>query len=271
MRIAVLSDLHLGIRDRAERFGHDQAAFERFLDALERAFDVIILNGDTWETWQGERFADTRAAWRAARRAWDRLGARFEREPYRLTWGNHDPLLADEGVPRQLTLEADGLRLLFTHGHEWDPPLKRIGPLAYAFSWSTAWMVRREERPAVRAINRLRGGFERRHLYNPRLPPRLDALDEASCPYLRGAAAWLREHPRVDVIALGHTHVPARVETPWGLVLNSGAAAGGRYAWIAADTARRAFHVFEHEPDVARALDALDAASPAAAGPSVER
>ena len=39
MKIAVISDLHLGRGDGSDRFGHDDAEFLRFLDFLEGDFE----------------------------------------------------------------------------------------------------------------------------------------------------------------------------------------------------------------------------------------
>ena len=50
MKIAVISDLHLGRGDAADLFGHDDAEFLRFLDFLEGNFERIVLLGDIFET-----------------------------------------------------------------------------------------------------------------------------------------------------------------------------------------------------------------------------
>ena len=50
MRIAVLSDLHLGAGDKADRTrGHDEHLLA-VLSVLEAEHDQIILLGDVWET-----------------------------------------------------------------------------------------------------------------------------------------------------------------------------------------------------------------------------
>ncbi len=259
MKIAILSDLHLGCGDRADRFQHDEAAFLRFLDALERWADVVVINGDLYETWQGARWRDPSGALAASRRRYPRLTARLHRPPYLLTWGNHDPLLAStDGVPAWRHLHADGLTLAFTHGQRWDGLLKRLPALPYAFAWTTGWLRRQPpEHPLWGALEARRHAAEVRHLYNPAPPPRLAAPRDAACRYAAGAAAWLRDHPRVHLLALGHTHVAARVQTPWGLYLNSGACAAGRFDWAAIDTRARWAGALQHEPDPCRGLEQL--------------
>jgi len=259
VRIAVISDLHLGCGDRSDRFGHDEGAFLGFLDGLERRFDAIAINGDLFETWQGVRFGRPREALAAARQRHGRLVARFGEAPYHLTWGNHDPLLAERGAVETLEFDADGLRVLLTHGHRFDPPIKRARPVAYTFCWTTGWLHRHQAHPAVERVNRLRGRIEARHLYNTLPQPWIDRVEEGVCPYQRGALSILHARPDLGIVAFGHTHVPAETCSPWGVYLNSGAMAGGRYAWAAIDTAARAFTVIPDSPDVDRAIDLLAA------------
>lgn len=243
MRIAVISDLHLGVRDRADRFGHTPERFARFLDRLEADHDRIIVGGDLYETWQGARFGRTREALAAIRRAYPRLTARLEAPPYLRIIGNHDPSLALEGVPRELELSADGVTALFTHGHRWDPPLKAATPIAYTFSWGTGWLARGDD-PFRTRVFRWRHRFERRFLYN--VTPSTSGAP--TCPYQRGATALLASRPDLDLVVCGHTHVPAHCRTPHGDYLNSGAIAGGSLVWVQIDTRTRSWRVVTWDP-----------------------
>ena len=257
MRIAIISDLHLGTKDLADRFGHDVDTFCRFLDALERSVDLIVINGDLFETWQGARFARPNEALAAIRRAYPHLSARLLEPPYTLTWGNHDPILATLGAVRQLELDTPKGRILIAHGHRFDPPLKRTRALAYTFCWTTGWPHRRRDHPLARKLDHVRHRFEEKHLYNVPPQPHLSALQDATCPYQRGAAELLQARDELAIVAFGHTHVPASTSTPWGRYLNSGAIAGGRFDWIAIDTNNLAAQLLVDEPNVDRALDTL--------------
>ena len=43
MKIAAISDLHIGAYARSDSFGHAQDAFLRLLDGLEATHDLIVL------------------------------------------------------------------------------------------------------------------------------------------------------------------------------------------------------------------------------------
>ena len=43
MKLAVISDLHLGRGDGADQFGHQDADFLSFLDHLEDNFERVVL------------------------------------------------------------------------------------------------------------------------------------------------------------------------------------------------------------------------------------
>jgi len=238
MRIAAISDLHLGFGDRADRFGHKPSEMLAFLDDLEAQHDLIVVVGDLYETWQGRRLGDMRATFAEIRRTYPKLSARMSTAPYRLIVGNHDPLVEEEGATRQLEIVADGVRMLFTHGHQWDPPLKRTKPLAYTFAFSTGVLNRLDGR-AASVVKGLRDRLERRYLYNATVSEATQGQGLPRCPYLRGATALLEHRADVDVIVCGHTHVPARYETPFGTYLGCGALAGGHWSWVELDTHTR--------------------------------
>ena len=50
MKVAVISDLHLGNGGPSDNFGHDDAEFLKFLSYLERNFEKVVLLGDIYET-----------------------------------------------------------------------------------------------------------------------------------------------------------------------------------------------------------------------------
>src|SRR4051812_40980122 len=120
MQLAVISDLHLGRRGPTDGFGHDDAEFLRFLTFLEGNFEQIVLLGDIWETLTGTLPGHAADELRAAQAAHPELARRFRRRKYRHVHGNHDLVARDVGVPEEITLRADGVRLLFTHGHQGD-------------------------------------------------------------------------------------------------------------------------------------------------------
>ena len=85
MKLAVISDLHLGAGDLADGFGHDDGEFLRFLKYLENNFERIVLLGDIWETLQSRRLGGMRQELLLAREAHPQIAARFERHADRHT------------------------------------------------------------------------------------------------------------------------------------------------------------------------------------------
>ena len=78
MKLAVISDLHLGAGDLADGFGHDDGDFLRFLTFLERNFERVILLGDIWETLQSRRLGSAREELLLARATHPEIARRFE-------------------------------------------------------------------------------------------------------------------------------------------------------------------------------------------------
>jgi len=156
MRLAVISDLHLGRRDLVDHFGHDDESFVRFLRFLEGAFDRIVLLGDIYETLTSRIPQQQRAELQAARDAHPAIVRRFERPQYLYVHGNHD-LVAGQALraPEELAIEADGVRLLFTHGHRHDWIIRRVRHLSEWGVWAGAWLRRIGMHGVFRTFDRL--------------------------------------------------------------------------------------------------------------------
>lgn len=221
MRIAALSDIHIGVTPGRDGFGHVPAAFAAWLGHLRQTHDRVVLVGDVFQTdhgwWPGSRAA----ALHAARRRLPELLAGVD-----YVHGNHD-LVAAEAIaaPTTLRLEADGVALVFTHGHQFDPvargaqwladvgtyttgTLRRIGAVALA-----SWLERRDV-----AIKHARFGG-------------------AHGPYARGALSLARQL-EADLVVMGHTHA-AELHTWPGVVYgNCGTCSGGERQCLSIDTAR---------------------------------
>lgn len=233
MNIAVISDLHLGSEDATDSFGHDDGEFLRFLSFLERNFERIVLLGDIWET------LTSRCPWVARRALIDtrtrhpELAKRFRQPSYTYIHGNHDLIARDvDGAPEQWSLDVDGKRLLFMHGHGHDRLIQ---------------MARH-----VVELGVCLGGWIRRAgchgLYR-----RLDALDQARsaisaegerCSFQAWAMS-MASSVRADIVVTGHTHVPRATEYGAGMYLNSGSCSRGRFTYLALDTRRDVYGVHQ--------------------------
>ena len=203
MRIAVISDLHIGADD------FSPTGFGEFLDHLEREHDEIILLGDVFECYFPV------LPWRALAE-YDRLDRlhrdithRFRSAKYTILSGNHDMVVRRaRGIPSRTERAHNGYRILLSHGHENESAfgsavkvrlvelymwlvyrLKRVGlPALYHYSYRMdyelnmkdggaahleaarrprpAWLRRRRLRSHARGPTRR--ASRRRHLYQHR-------------------------------------------------------------------------------------------------------
>ncbi len=226
MKIAVISDLHLERRDRIDHFGHDDAAFVRFLRRLEGNFERIVLLGDIYETLTCKSPLGQRRELALARDAHPEIVARFASPRYTLVHGNHDLVAARAlGAPAELQIEADGVRLLFTHGHLHDWAIRRARRLVELGVCMGGWLRRVGLHPVFRAFDRLdtrlRGAVE----------------DPARCSFQRWATSLARMR-QAEVVVTGHTHIATRAEHGDRLFLNSGTCSRGRISFLSLDTRR---------------------------------
>lgn len=226
MRIAVISDLHLGRGDAADRFGHDDAEFLRFLDRLESEHERVVLLGDVWETLTSPRPFAAADELQAARGAHPELARRFREPRYTYIHGNHDLVAGriDE-APDEVMLRVDGTRFLFTHGHVHDRLIRHARILAEGGTWLVGWLLRLGQKGAARLMDRLDNVFAG-------VSP-----DPKRCTFQRWAVATAVDRG-ADVVVTGHTHLGLRAEHGDRLFLNSGSCAEGRFSFLSLDTRR---------------------------------
>lgn len=231
MNLAVISDLHLGRGGAADGFGHDDGDFLRFLDFLEENFERIVLLGDIWETLTGVLPGDHVSELRFAQDVHREIAARFRRAQYLNVHGNHDWVLGRvDGVPEEITLEVDGVRMLFTHGHQSDVLVSEGTMVSEYGVWLGGWARRLHLGPIYQLgthIDSLVGGVSE---------------NSERCAFQR---AWMSraERREVDVMVTGHTHLATRAEHGARLYLNSGSCSEGNLSFLAMDTRRAQYSV----------------------------
>lgn len=231
MNIAVISDLHLGAGGPTDAFGHEDRDFLRFLSFLEANFERVVLLGDIWETLTGVWPGKPLERLFAAQHAHPEIAERFERPRYTYVHGNHDLVAGSAlGVPEELTIDADGTRVVFTHGHHHDVIVRRARWLSEFGVWLGGWIRRVGLSPLYRLLQ---------HLDNTRSGAK---LDPARCPFQRWALGVAASR-RADVVVTGHTHIATRAEHRRGLFLNSGSCSEGSYSFLVLDTRRGVFSV----------------------------
>jgi predicted phosphodiesterase len=226
MEIAVISDLHLGSGGAADGFGHADQDFLRFLTFLERNFEKIVLLGDIWETLTPRLPGDPAKELALAREFHPRIARRFEQGRYVYVHGNHDLIAgAVDGAPDEYVLEADGQRVLFTHGHQNDSLVHRRRWLSELGIWFGGWIRRVGLGALYRLLARIdqaRGGV---------------SLDCGRCSFQRWAMDVAR-HRNVDIVVTGHTHLPTSAEHGDRLFLNSGTCCNSQISFLSLDTRR---------------------------------
>lgn len=233
MRIAALSDFHIGARAYTDEFHHAEADFLRWLDALAADHDRIVLVGDIYQT-EHALLPGSAAAARQLARARARLPALAERvcgPKFLYVHGNHDAVAAHElGAPEQLRLVADDFAIVFIHGHQFDPIFQRARAAAQVATWFTGRLRRAGLRPLAQ-------WFEGRDI-----AIKHRRFGHADGPYARAARRILREQA-ADLVVMGHTHVAHQHALPEGRLVNTGSCSRGRRVHVTIDTRARSVEI----------------------------
>lgn len=227
MRIAAISDLHIGATARTDTFGHAEEAFLRLLDRLERAHDRIVLLGDIYQTDHGwtPGLGAASALLERARARLDALTRRLSEPQYAWIHGNHDPVTASVlGASTTLVLGEAGQQALFTHGDAFDPVLQRIPRLSAVGTWFAG---------RTRALGLIRLA---EYLEDQDVSIKAEQHQRPTGPYATAARQLMAEH-QVRVVVMGHTHIPLRQELGEGVLANTGTCSRGRFMGVSLDTA----------------------------------
>jgi UDP-2,3-diacylglucosamine pyrophosphatase LpxH len=244
VRLAAISDLHIGVRAGTDGFGHALADFEAWLVRLEREHDRIVLLGDVFQTDHVlVPIARARASQlREARRRAGALADRFAGNLYSYVHGNHDAIAGRElAAPGTLRCAADGIELLFTHGHQFDPVARGAQWLADVGTWTTGALRRARLVALARWLEARDVAIKHARFGGP------------DGPYARGAAE-LGVRERAAVVVMGHTHAAELHDLGDVLYANTGTCSGGRRECVSIDTAARSIVLLEW-PAHARADD----------------
>lgn len=228
MRIAAISDLHIGTRDRTCGFRHDTRAFTTLLDRLEADHDEIVLLGDVWQL-DHEALPGASSANRALRAARARarwLDERLDAGGYTLVHGNHDVWTRDLLGAASRVDRTHGRHIaVFVHGDAHDPVLTGAPRVSHTATWFTG---------RLRWAG-LRGAAERLEEQDVQIKAR--RFQGASGPYADGARRLAREHGS-SVVVMGHTHVPTLLDCGGVLLANTGTCSRARFMGVSVDLGR---------------------------------
>ena len=229
MELAVISDLHIGRGDRTDPFRGRDTQLLGFLDFLERQFERIILLGDIFETlharWPGHSTRELSNCLQAHPAVAQRL---LNRNRYRYIFGNHDlPARVVLGARAEEVLDADGMRILFLHGHLFDRMFQR----PHRFTELSIWLAGMIKRSGMHKLHRLLSEVDNRFHGVARRPDR--------CSFQRWALQ-LADRRGADSVVTGHTH-QGRVVQGRRLYLNSGCCFKESFEYLSLDTRQGRF------------------------------
>lgn len=230
MRLAILSDLHLAAPP-TNRCTTPPDALLALIARWASQVDEVILAGDVYDLMRPRRPGDWRGHLDQLRAAHPALCARLERCAW--VYGNHDAALAQQGIPARLFREADGLRVLITHGHQADMALKRVPGLAASANFAAGWGQRLGVRAVGQGFERALHGVELGLSAARRLGGRAPDTGGARLP---AAAARLIRDEGWDVVIMGHSHALDARALDGGLFLNTGAHVYGWQDVVILDT-----------------------------------
>lgn len=225
MRIAAISDLHIGARDRTCGFRHDPGAFGRLLDQLEAGHDEIVLLGDIWQL-DHEALPGRGPALRALRLARARAGwldRRIDGGGYTVVHGNHDAWTREALDARTRVVRTHGGRTaVLVHGDAYDPVLGSAPRVSHGATWFTGrlrwaglrWPAEQLEEQDVQIKARRFQG--------------------ADGPYVAGARALSAAHG-AQLVVMGHTHVPTLIDTGGAVLANTGTCSRRRFMGVSID------------------------------------
>ncbi|MEL6347177.1 MAG: metallophosphoesterase family protein [Myxococcota bacterium] len=223
MKIAAISDLHIGACPRMDSFRHRRDDFLRFLDDLESRHDHIVLLGDIYQCDHGWSVGTTEQQLAGARAQTPWLTARLDQANYTLVQGNHDRITGDVlGAPDEVVFDG-AFPVLLTHGDQFDPIVGGAPLISYAASWMTGRLRWGGMRPLAAWLEGRDVAIKAQRLQTP------------EGPYAMGAQNLLTRRA-VKTVVFGHTHVPWRLEMDAGVLLNSGTCSKGQRMYASVDT-----------------------------------
>ncbi len=226
MRLAVLSDLHLGAKDRLDRFARADEAEERLVSTLrelEREVDRVVLLGDIFETLRGVVPGTRSEELNKALRAYPEIARRVLDDPrYTFIFGNHD-LVARRtlGAPEFYAVESKGRRALFFHGHQADWISRGEARLSHVALWVSGLL----ERVGVGVTQ-----WSDRYRHIPPAPDQkgpITAIESKALAIGRSMGA--------DIVVNGHTHRAIRHDVGDQIYLNSGTCLLGNLEYVLLD------------------------------------
>ena len=236
MQIAVISDLHLGRKDKLDQFNRNQGAEAQLytlLRYLENHVDKIILLGDIFETLRGKTL-DQESELRSALKHYPKVSKKLlTNEKYVLIQGNHDVATGSLlNAPEMLQVKDNGTNIAFFHGHQLDPVVGDFWTRNFenVGVWLGGWLERM-------GMDITRKG---------NIASKIKAInDQWKAGKFEKMAASMASEMGADIVVTGHSHHPMKVEYSDALFQNSGTRVCGRQDMVLIDTTAHTYDVFK--------------------------
>jgi predicted phosphodiesterase len=232
MRIAAFGDLHLTHRPELDKHGADEAALLRFDDYLRHSHDRIVLMGDILQTDYGHYPGSRAEVLGAVLGRYPRIFRRWRLPNCTMLYGNHDRIAESiMGAVQQVRLAADGLRMWFIHGHQFDPFIAKRGLVPYMVTWVIGGLRRMGW---YRLADYLEGPFYQ--------------TGQVRFPHLSREARREMIGGGLDLVAMGHSHTIACRSMGKGFYLNAGHCTTRQMRYLSIDTHSRLAQVCVFTP-----------------------
>jgi predicted phosphodiesterase len=203
--IICYSDLHLGVGDDSDDMLLNEESLISHLERGVCSSDVLILNGDIFETIQGDRWAHYAERfmeiWKKRPDIVNFIRDNIVSGNIEYICGNHDAVVRSKqllpGAKRRVVISAEGVKIVFEHGNVPDLFCK-FGVIGEAITWLAGWIERLFWKDIDIKIARLVGSISR-------------LTQEDRDPYEKYALKVVRQE-NAQVVVFGHTHKTYRKE-----------------------------------------------------------
>ena len=236
MKIAVMSDIHLGRGDQADRRGGQDEALLRLLDYLEAHFDVIVLLGDIWELLTPKWPIFSSRELKIVQAAHPQIAHRFAQPPYHYIVGNHDRAVETlENVSKELILTVNQTQILFTHGHQFDVWAHQLRYIGECVVWISGWAARLGTQALTHFFDwahNLITGTSKEH--------QLGTLEQRLIQY--------SQENKAQITVMGHTHLPGITQHNEHILVNSGHCLGDALHFVGIDSQSAEITVYQVNP-----------------------
>tara|TARA_R110000787_G_scaffold2353_7_gene9390 strand:- start:1988 stop:2728 length:741 start_codon:yes stop_codon:yes gene_type:complete len=236
VQVAVLSDLHLGVKDKLDQFYRAEGAEQQLyslLDYLERTVDKIVLLGDVFETLRAKTFNTEKELVRILK-AYPEFASRILDNPkYELIQGNHDlDTVKLLGAKKDLILEDHGEKIYLMHGHQLDPMVSDFwtNHFEHFGVWAGGWFARL--------------GFDWTNNMN-KISKKKALEDSWPIGDFEKMSAMVAKDRGCGIVVTGHSHHPMKKELYGALYLNSGARVEGRHDLVFLDTVHKDYDLYK--------------------------